>query len=84
MKHKNSVIARSQAAARALNAPQNLVGRSLAAIEARGATEAQKASDGGQRSLQAISADGQFSAVIHHGRTTIQFQGDAFAVSTHD
>jgi hypothetical protein len=84
MKHKNSVIARSQAAARALNGPRNLVSTALAAIEARGATEQAKAINGTQRSLQAISADGQFSAVIHHGRTTIQFQGDSFAVSTHD
>ena len=82
-KHKNSVIARSESASRQLTV-SNLVGSRVAAIETLGATDAAKASNGSPRSLQAVCATNGFSALIKHGNTTIQFQGDAFAISTHE
>jgi len=82
-KHKNSVIARSESTSRQL-AVSSLVGSRVAALEAQGATEAAKAGNGSPRSLQAVCATNGFSALIKHGNTTIQFQGDNFAISTHE
>jgi hypothetical protein len=36
------------------------------------------------RSLRLVSAGEQFSALIKHGKTVIQIEGDAFAVTTED
>jgi hypothetical protein len=36
------------------------------------------------RSLQVVSTEGQLSALIRCGKTTIQIEGDSFAVSTTD
>jgi hypothetical protein len=35
-----------------------------------------------QKSLQLLAAGGKFSALIKHGKTTIQIEGNDFAVST--
>lgn len=83
-KYKNSVIARTESAKGRQLAVSDFVGSRWAAIEAIGATEAAKAGNGSPRSLQAVSANGVFSALIKHGNTTLQFEGDKFAVSTHD
>jgi hypothetical protein len=34
------------------------------------------------KSLQLLAAGGKFSALIKHGKTTIQIEGNDFAVST--
>jgi len=36
------------------------------------------------RSLRLVSAGEQFSALIRHGKTTIQIEGDVFAVTSSD
>lgn len=36
------------------------------------------------RSLQLVSSGEHFSALIRHGKTTLQFEGDAFAVTHND
>ena len=42
--------------------------------------------NGHQRTLQAVSSNGGagFSALIKHGNTTLQIEGNNFAVTTHD
>jgi uncharacterized membrane protein YoaK (UPF0700 family) len=37
-----------------------------------------------ERSLQLVSTSGQLSALIKVGKTTVQIEGDSFAVSTSD
>jgi len=37
-----------------------------------------------RRSLQLVSTGEQFTALIRHGKTTLQFEGDAFAVTHND
>jgi hypothetical protein len=58
-----------------------LAARSLAKLEA----EAQKVhameTDRRERGLQLVSTKGEFSTLIRHGKTTIQIEGDDFAVT---
>ncbi|WOJ90466.1 hypothetical protein RZS28_03990 [Methylocapsa polymorpha] len=59
----------------------SMAGRAMQRLEA----EAERiAGDVGtsSRSLRLVSAGEQFSALIRHGKTTIQIEGDAFAVTT--
>jgi len=62
-----------------------LAGRRLTALMAEGERIASSLPNGHQRSLQAVCAEGApFSALIKHGNTTMQFEGNSFAVTTHD
>jgi hypothetical protein len=76
MKHKNVAITEA-----ARNA--SLAGRALMALETEGARIASEL-NGQNRSLQLVSTGKSFSALIKHGNTTMQFEGDSFAVTTHD
>jgi hypothetical protein len=60
-----------------------LAGRALAALEKEGSRIAGEL-NGQERRLQVVSTKGAFSALIKHGNTTLQFEGDSFAVTTHD
>jgi hypothetical protein len=57
----------------------SLASRAIARMEAD-ASATLAASE--NKSLQMIAAGGKFSALIKHGKTTIQIEGDDFAVST--
>lgn len=62
-----------------------LIGASRAALNEVAATVvAKQTGNGHTRSLQAVSTGGQFSAIIRHENTVLQFEGNHFAVSTHD
>jgi len=73
-KHKNLAVTNAA----------GLAGRALAALEAEGAKIAASMPNGHDRTLQLISTKGAFSALIKHGNKTFQFEGDSFAVTTHD
>jgi len=59
-----------------------LASRAIARLEA--AAEAVHANANGGRGLQAVSSKEGFSAVIKHGKTLIEIQGDSFAVRQSD
>ena len=59
-----------------------LAGKTIARMEAR--AEEVLAEETKRRSLQLVSSGEQFSALIRHGKTTFQFEGDAFAVTHND
>lgn len=59
-----------------------LAARSIARMEA--AAAAVHAEANGERGFQAVSSKEGFSAVIRHGRTLIEIQGDDFAVKQTD
>jgi hypothetical protein len=63
----------------AITAAAGLAGKAIARLEteARAVHSAESA-----RRLQLVSAGGTFSALIKHGKTTIQIEGNDFAVST--
>ena len=83
-KHKNLAVTNAAHQAAQIALP-GLAGRRVAALEAEGARiAAEIAANGTQRSLQLVSAKDGFSALIKHGNKTFQFEGDSFAVSTHD
>lgn len=60
------------------------IGRAVAALRESGEKARAPLGNGTARSLQAVSENGAFSALIKHGNTTMQFEGDSFAVTTHD
>jgi hypothetical protein len=64
------------------------IGRAVAALRDHGEKARAPLGNGCQRSLQAVSEGGNFSALIRSGPTTIQIEGDgehsSFAVTTHD
>lgn len=83
-KHKN-VPAITEAARQAGQiALPGLAGRRVTALMAEGERIAASMPNGHQRSLQLVSSEGAFSALIKHGNKTFQFEGDNFAVTTHD
>lgn len=59
-----------------------LAGKAIARMEAQ--AEEVLAEGAKQRSLQLVSSGEQFSALIRHGKTTLQFEGDSFAVTHND
>lgn len=79
-KHKSNVPAITEAAREASLATKAFA-RLERAAEAVHATENEKRSD---RTLQLVSTAGQLSALIRVGKTTVQIEGDSFAVSTSD
>jgi hypothetical protein len=84
-KHTKNVPAITEAAKQAGRqiALSGLAGRRVAALQAEGDRIAASI-NGGNRSLRLVSTEGQFSALIKHGKTTLQFEGNSFAVTTHD
>jgi hypothetical protein len=60
-----------------------LAGRRVTALMIEGEKIANEL-NGQERRLQLVSTKGAFSALIKHGNTTLQFEGDSFAVTTHD
>jgi hypothetical protein len=82
-KHKNiAVTAAAQQAAQV--ATYSPIGRAVAALREHGEQAREPLNNGVQRSLQAVSEGGNFSALIKSGPTTIQIEGKNFAVTTHD
>lgn len=67
----------------AVTAAAGLAARSLARLEAK-AEEVLANETAARRSLQMVSSGEQFTALIRHGKTTIQIEGDAFAVTQND
>jgi len=59
-----------------------LAGKTIARMEA--CAELVHAEETKRRSLQLVSSGEQFSALIRHGKTTLQFEGDSFAVTHND
>jgi hypothetical protein len=82
-KHKNIAVtaAARQAGQVATYSP---IGRAVAALRNHGEKARAPLENGVQRSLQAVSEGGNFSALIKSGHTTVQIEGDSFAVTTHD
>jgi hypothetical protein len=81
-KHSNAVtVAAKQAAQVAVYSP---LGAAVASLRESGEKSRAPLANGCQRSLQAVSEGGQFSALIKSGHTVVQIEGDSFAVSTHD
>ena len=77
------VIAVTEAARAAGQVANNLAGRVLALHkEAKRIDEAEVSRRA--RSLQLVSSKGGFSALIKAGKTTIQIEGDDFAVTSSD
>ena len=65
----------------AVKAAATLAGKALARLEAEAATIHASETERRQRGLQLVSShDGGFSAVIRHGKTVVEIQGDDFAV----
>lgn len=58
----------------------SLAGRAMQRLEAEAERIAGEVGMSG-RSLRLVSAGEQFSALIRHGKTTIQIEGDAFAIT---
>lgn len=82
-KYKNVAI--TEAARQAAKiAPRSLAERRVAALTAEGDRIAASLLNGHQRSLQLVSTEGHFSALIKHGTKVFQFDGDSFAITTHD
>lgn len=66
-------------------AGQSLTGSALTALQHDAARVVAKLSTGSSdRSLQLVSTEGGFSALIKHGNSVFQFEDGKFAVSTHD
>jgi hypothetical protein len=59
-----------------------LTARAIARLQE--AAEAVHAAANGARGFQAVSSKEGFSAVIKHGKTLIEIQGDSFAVRQSD
>jgi hypothetical protein len=67
----------------AIHKQDSLASRAIARLEAAAASINESEATRRDRTLQLISTkDRPFSALIRHGRTTIQIEGDDFAVST--
>jgi hypothetical protein len=66
----------------ALKQAASLAGRAIARMEA--AAEEVLAQGTKRQSLQLVASGEQFTALIRHGRTTIQIEGDSFAVTQND
>jgi hypothetical protein len=58
-----------------------LAARSIARLEAEASSVHAAESEKRERALQLVSTKSGFSALIRHGKTTIQIEGDDFAVS---
>ncbi|WOJ89906.1 hypothetical protein RZS28_00900 [Methylocapsa polymorpha] len=63
--------------------PASMAGRAMQRLEAEAERIAGDVGTSG-RSLRLVSAGEQFSALIRHGKTVIQIEGDAFAVTAGD
>lgn len=63
-------------------AREELASRMLRRIEAQADAGADRTETSIARYLQLVSDSRGFSAVIKHGTTTIEIQGDSFAVTT--
>ena len=85
-KGKNLAVTEAAAHAGALISKHGLAGRRVAALLTEGERIAASIPNGHQRTLQAVSSNGGagFSALIKHGNTTLQIEGNNFAVTTHD
>jgi hypothetical protein len=85
-KHKNLAVTEAARRAGRQIAIAGVCGRRLGALMAEGERIAASLPNGHQRALQAVSSnDGcGFSALIKHGNTTLQIEGNSFAVTTHD
>ena len=83
-KHKNLAVTDAARQAGRQIALAGLAGRRVAALMAEGERIAASLPNGHSRSLQIVSTEGQFSALIKHGNKVFQFEGDSFAVTTHD
>jgi hypothetical protein len=59
-------------------------GHSLGSRTAAAEVHAAETERRAERSLQLVSSIGQLSALIKVGKTTVQIEGDSFAVSTSD
>jgi len=59
----------------------SMAGRAMQRLEAEAERIAGDVGTSG-RSLRLVSAGEQFSALIRHGKTTIQIEGDVFAVTS--
>jgi hypothetical protein len=65
------------------DAKVSLASRAIARLEAAAAAINESEATRRDRTLQLVSTkDRPFSALIRHGRTTIEIEGDDFAVST--
>jgi hypothetical protein len=65
----------------AITEAAGLAARSIARLEKTAAAVHAAESERRERALQLVSTKGGFSALIRHGKTTIQIEGDDFAVS---
>ena len=83
-KHIKNVPAVTEAAERAGKVSLPGLGRAVMALQEHGAKIAASLDNGHTRSVQIVSTDEAFSAVIKHGNKVFQFEGDSFAVTTHD
>jgi hypothetical protein len=63
----------------ALTHAASLAGRAIARMEAQ--AEEVLAQGTKRQSLQLVASGEQFTALIRHGKTTIQIEGDSFAVT---
>ncbi|WP_036258193.1 hypothetical protein [Methylocapsa aurea] len=61
----------------------SMAGRAMQRLEADAERIAGEVGTSG-RSLRLVSASEQFSALIKHGKTVIQIEGDAFAITSGD
>ncbi|SFK28956.1 hypothetical protein [Methylocapsa palsarum] len=61
----------------------SMAGRAMQRLEAEAERIAGEVGTSG-RTLRLVSAGEQFSALIKHGKTVIQIDGDSFAVTTGD
>jgi hypothetical protein len=62
-----------------------LAGRALARLEAAAAAVHESETERRERELQLVSTQaGGFSALIKHGKTVVEIQGDSFAVRQMD
>lgn len=69
----------------AIREASSLAAKAFERIEkAAAAVHAEESAKRSERSLQLVSTSGQLSALIKVGKTTIQIEGDSFAVSTSD
>lgn len=76
-KNKNSNVP-------AISAAASLAGRALARLEKEAATIHTSETERHERGLQLVSSKDGFSALIKHGKTTIQIEGNSFAVTQAD
>lgn len=81
---QTQALAIREAAQRASLAMPGFAGRAIAALEKEAAAVHAAETEKRERGVRLVSTPQTFSALIRHGKTTFQFEGDSFAVTTHE